>query len=168
MNFPFGSKSKEYIVAMQQKKPVAEARIRGDAEHSNISGTVSFYEIKGGVLVKADLSGLPKSVSPCEDKVLGFHVHSGGSCTGNSTDPFANAGSHYNPDNCMHPSHAGDMPPLFVDRDGRAFLVFFTDRYKIQDIIGRTVIIHSNADDFHTQPSGDSGNKIACGVIRSL
>lgn len=167
MNFPFGSKTKELIYIILQKKPDAEARIRGNGEYSSISGTVSLYGARGGVLVKADLSGLPKSQPPCADKVLGFHIHSGGSCTGNSTDPFADAGTHFNPGDCPHPSHAGDMPPLFADRDGRAFLIFFTDRFQIQDVIGRAVIVHSDADDFHTQPSGNSGSKIACGVIRA-
>ena len=56
------------------------------------------------------------------------------------------------------------MPPLFSNK-GYAFMIFLTDRFKVDEIIGKTVIIHSMPDDFKTQPSGDSGMKIACGVI---
>ncbi len=86
-------------------------------------------------------------------------------CSGDSNDQFSGAMAHYNPCDCKHPHHAGDMPPLF-ENDGYAFNVFLTDRFEINEIIGRTVIIHSNPDDFTTQPSGDSGTKIACGVIK--
>ena len=86
-------------------------------------------------------------------------------CSGSQEDPFANAGMHYNPDNCQHPYHAGAMPPLF-GVDGAALLLFLTNRFSVQEIIGRTVIIHARPDDFMTQPSGNSGEKIACGVIR--
>ena len=56
------------------------------------------------------------------------------------------------------------MPPLFWN-NGYAFQMFLTDRFTVKEIIGKTVIIHDNADDFTTQPSGNSGEKIACGVI---
>ena len=64
-----------------------------------------------------------------------------------------------------HPYHAGDMPPLFGEK-GEAFSVFMTKRFRVDDIIGKTVIIHSMPDDFTTQPAGNSGEKIACGIIR--
>ena len=61
--------------------------------------------------------------------------------------------------------HAGDLPPLMMQQ-GRAHMTVRTDRFRVQDILGRTVVIHSDPDDFRTQPSGMSGTKIACGVIR--
>lgn len=79
-------------------------------------------------------------------------------------DPFADAMSHYNPNDCEHPHHAGDLPPLFGN-DGFALLLFLTSRFSVDEIIGKTVIIHDQPDDFTTQPSGNSGTKIACGVI---
>ncbi|MBQ9940332.1 MAG: superoxide dismutase family protein [Clostridia bacterium] len=91
-------------------------------------------------------------------------MHNGGSCTGNNTDLFADAMTHYNPDSCPHPYHAGDMPPVF-GADGYGFSVFLTDRFSPEEIIGKTVIIHSSPDDFITQLSGNSGTKIACGMI---
>ena len=82
-------------------------------------------------------------------------------------DPLANAMSHYNPDGCVHPYHAGDLPPLFGN-DGLALSLFLTNRFSVDEVIGRTVIIHDHPDDFVTQPSGNSGAKIACGVIRRI
>ena len=73
--------------------------------------------------------------------------------------------THYNPNQCAHPYHAGDLPPLFGS-NGYAFEAFLTDRFTVSEVIGRTVIIHSKPDDFSTQPSGNSGEKIACGEIR--
>ena len=77
----------------------------------------------------------------------------------------SDAKAHYNPDNCEHPYHAGDMPPIFGN-NGYAFSIFLTNRFWTDEIIGKTVIIHLQPDDFHSQPSGDSGAKIACGEIR--
>lgn len=65
----------------------------------------------------------------------------------------------------MHPYHAGDLPPLF-SANGNAVLEVLTDRFNIHQIIGKTIIIHRNPDDFTTQPSGNAGEKIACGVIK--
>ena len=76
-----------------------------------------------------------------------------------------NAGTHFNPNNCKHPHHVGDLEPLFENK-GYAYYSFITNRFTINEIIGRSVIIHDNPDDFTTQPSGNSGNKIACGMIK--
>lgn len=165
LNFEFGSKTKPYLMTMLNSKPMAKARIRGDEAHKDLHGTVSFYELPNGVLVRAEIYGLPAGDGPCGGKVFGFHIHEGDSCTGNAEDPFADTGMHYNPHQCTHPAHAGDLPPLFGN-GGYAFSAFLTDRFTVYDIIGRTVIIHSGPDDFTTQPSGNSGKKIACGVIR--
>jgi Cu-Zn family superoxide dismutase len=101
----------------------------------------------------------------CGGNIFAFHVHAGGSCSGTPEDPFENTGAHYNPQGCEHPEHAGDLPPLF-ENNGYAYSVFFTDRFTAEESIGRTAIIHSLPDDFHTQPSGNSGKKIACGEIK--
>ena len=79
----------------------------------------------------------------------------------------AQADGHYNPTNAMHPQHAGDMPSLLAN-DGNAFLIFYTDRFHPEDVIGRAVIIHAHPDDMTTQPSGNSGAMIACGEIREM
>ena len=71
---------------------------------------------------------------------------------------------HYNPLGCPHPYHAGDMPPIF-GAAGYAFSAFVTDRFTVRDVVGRSVILHGSPDDFTTQPSGNAGEKIACGEI---
>ncbi len=149
---------------MLRRSPDAAAIISGRAENSGIHGTVKFYQAVDGVLVLADIRGLPTSSEVCKSPIFAFHIHDGSECSGTEEDPFANAGSHYNPSDCPHPYHAGDMPPLF-GVDGRAFLAFLTDRVTVNEVIGKTVIIHDRPDDFTTQPSGIAGNKIACGVI---
>ncbi len=90
---------------------------------------------------------------------------SGTSCTGNAEDEFANALTHYNPNHCPHPSHAGDLPPLF-ENNGYTYMSFLTNQFRVRDILGKVVIIHDSPDDFTSQPSGNSGKKIACGKIR--
>ena len=72
---------------------------------------------------------------------------------------------HYNPSGEPHPEHAGDLPPVLNNR-GTAWGAIYTDRFYPEEVIGKTVILHDRADDFYTQPSGNSGEKIACGQIR--
>ena len=165
-HFEFGSKAKAYLLAMLNTKPMAKARIRGDKDHKDLNGTVFFYELPAGVLVRAEIYGLPTGDHPCSGRIFGFHIHDGSSCTGNAEDAFADAGTHYNPHQCPHPEHAGDLPPLLGSSSGYAFTNFFTDRFAVADIIGRTIIIHSGPDDFTSQPAGNAGRKIACGVIQ--
>lgn len=138
----------------------AKARVTGNG----INGEVNFYQLDDRVLVTAEVDGLPRKSSDCECGVFGFHIHEGESCTGTADDMFADTKGHYNPDKCPHPCHAGDMPPLFGN-DGSAWMAFLTDRFDVRNIIGKTVVIHSMPDDFTTQPAGNSGKKIACGVI---
>ena len=147
-----------------KRPPEAHAVIKGSSSFPNIDGMVFFYQLMDGVLLIAQIHGLPQGLGVCSANVFGFHIHEGSSCTGNATDPFANSGTHYNPNNCPHPAHAGDLPPLFGNH-GYAFMAFITDRFSVNDVIGRTVIVHSSPDDFTTQPSGNSGTKIACGQI---
>lgn len=74
-------------------------------------------------------------------------------------------GGHVNPENTLHPNCAGDLPPL-LGNQGMAYILVLTDRFRVSDILGKTVVIHGDPDDFHTQPAGNSGMKIACGMIR--
>lgn len=150
--------------AVLRRRADAAAILAGSAKYPDIHGMVLFYGLRGGVIVRAEITGLPKGENPCDSPIFAFHIHGGGNCGGNDTDPFADAGTHYNPNDCPHPYHAGDLPPLF-GADGNAFSVFLTDRFTLPDILGKTVILHAKPDDFTTQPSGNSGEKIACGVI---
>lgn len=141
-----------------RNSPDAVARIRGGMEAPQLSGCVQFYQENGCVLIVARICGLPRE---SETGFFGFHIHQGGNCSG--TD-FSGTGSHYNPYEQVHPKHAGDLPPLMRCR-GNAYLAVRTDRFSVNNIVGKTVVIHSAPDDFHTQPAGNAGKKIACGVI---
>lgn len=143
----------------------AKAIIKGGKKYPKIEGTVEFTQTKKGVIVTAQIYNLPTNNNKCGSNVLGFHIHKGRLCSGNEIDEFANALTHYNPNDCMHPYHAGDLPPLF-ENNGYAYMKILTDRFKVEDIIGRVIIIHDKPDDFTTQPSGNSGEKIACGKIK--
>lgn len=146
------------------RTPHASAELKGSAAYPKIHGTVRFYQTRNGVLIAAEIGGLPHSHSICQHSVFGFHIHEGSWCEGNMQDHFSGAMSHYNPEECAHPFHAGDLPPLFGN-NGYAFSVFLTERFSLSEILGRTIIIHGNPDDFTTQPSGNAGEKLACGVI---
>lgn len=148
-----------------KKYPDAAAVIRGSGNYPKIKGETMFYETNRGVLIVSHITGLPQNVDKCKNSIFAFHIHRGENCTGTAADPFLNVLTHYNPNNCPHPYHAGDMPPLFGN-NGEAFSAFVTNRFTINEIIGKTVVIHSNPDDFTSQPAGNSGTKIACGEIR--
>lgn len=138
--------------------PDAVAQIKGGAEAPYLSGQVRFYQECGTVLVVANISGMPTCGGT---GFFALHIHEGSSCGG---EDFAQTGSHYNPKDMPHPNHAGDLPPLMRCGD-RAFLAVRTDRFCVREIIGKTVVIHDGPDDFRSQPAGNAGMKIACGVI---
>lgn len=160
------SPSSAQLLPILQGRPQAFAPITGGKSCPGIRGTVRFYQAKGGIVVLAEVSGLPKA-DGSHPRIFGFHIHEGTDCGGSQKDPFANTKAHYNPNSGGHPFHAGDLPPLFGN-DGLALSAFLTDRFSVDEIIGRTVVIHDMPDDFTTQPSGNSGTKIACGIIRRM
>lgn len=143
---------------------IAKANINGGKKYPKINGAVTFREVKNGVLVTAKVNGLPQSSDSCTGRFFGFHIHEGSSCSGTISDEFANAKTHLNPTNCPHPFHMGDLPPL-IENNGYAHMTVLINKFKIKDILGKVVIIHDSPDDFTTQPSGNSGSKIACGII---
>lgn len=143
----------------------AFADITGGEDRPEISGIVRFFQTNKGVIVQAEVCGLPKDgPAACQQRIFGFHIHKGTDC-GGAGEPFADAMSHYDLNDCEHPHHAGDLPPLFGN-DGLALSAFLTNRFSVEEVIGRVVIIHDRPDDFTTVPSGNSGTKIACGVIQ--
>lgn len=155
----------EMIFANQLKSPPpkAVACIRGNAQNPRLNGSVKFYSTPyAGLLIEAEVSGLPDFTTPSNSGFYAMHIHENGDCT----PPFDQTGGHYNPAGRQHPYHAGDMIPLMGNR-GYAWLSFYDERFTIAEIIGRSVIIHRMPDDFKTQPSGDAGEKIGCGTITS-
>lgn len=138
--------------------PSAIAWINGNEGYQELKGLVKFFETPlGGIIVNAEIYGLPDKKS---SNFFGMHIHEFGDCT----IPFNKTGNHYNPQNTMHPQHAGDMPPL-LSNNGFAWTAFYDMRFTIEDIIHKSIVIHGMRDDFTSQPSGDSGMKIGCGVI---
>lgn len=160
----FGYQSYIGLLSLLRRPPQAMAVVRGSEAYPDIQGDVRFYQLPQEVLVVGGIMGLPLPEGQCNDRIFAFHIHDGSECSGNAQDPFADSGMHYNPQDCLHPYHAGDMPPLFGN-DGSAFLAFLTNRFSVPEILGKTVIIHDKPDDFTTQPSGNAGEKIACGKI---
>lgn len=140
--------------------PSAIAVIRGTHPNADLCGQVKFYQKENSVLISINIQGLPNTATG----FFGFHIHAGDNCAG---DGFPNTDGHYNPTETPHPLHAGDLPPLILCHGG-AHQCVSTDRFTVSDIIGRTVVIHDGPDDFHTQPAGNAGTKIACGVIRKV
>lgn len=145
-------------------QPNATAEIKGSEKYRSIRGKVDLYDTYGGTLLVAAIYGIPSEVTEKNGGFHGFHIHDGESCTGNASDPFANAGQHYNPKKLPHPEHAGDLPPI-LSNNGTAWMAFYTTRFYPEEVIGKTIILHDKPDDLHSQPSGNSGEKIACGEI---
>lgn len=149
------------IELLSENKPNAYADIAGNAENPQLNGTVKLYDTPyGGVLVEAEIFGLPDSPTLYASSFYGFHIHEKGNCK----NSFNKTGNHYNPYQKEHPDHAGDLPPL-LGNQGFAYSVFYTQRFTLSEIVGKSIVIHSMPDDFTTQPSGNSGTKIGCGVI---
>lgn len=131
------------------------------------AGTVTFQQMGDKVLVTADITGLKPNAEH------GFHAHEKGDCS--SGDGMSTAG-HFNPNGKPHgpqdhDHHAGDMPGLKSDSNGNAKTSFELTGVSIgsgtADLVGRGLIVHAGPDDYKTQPTGNSGARIACGVIKA-
>ena len=152
-----------FVKLLKERKPNAYADIIGNDLNPLLMGTAYFYVTPfRGLFVEIELCGLPYDFKNGCGQFYGMHIHENGDCS----DNFANTGSHFNPTNTPHPEHAGDLPPL-LGNHGYAYMTFYTCRLRLSDVIGRSVIIHAAPDDFTTQPAGNSGNKIACGIIKA-
>jgi len=151
-----------FLYLLQTNLPQAMAWVRGGDQAPRLSGLVKFYDTPyGGILVEAEVFGLPNIEEQGSSHFYAMHIHETGDCT----RQFTRSGEHYNPTDDAHPGHAGDLVPL-LGNQGYAWTAFYDKRFTIEDIMGRSVIIHAGADDFTSQPSGNSGAKIGCGVIR--
>ncbi len=140
-------------------RPAATAVIQGSRLYPTLRGQVQFFPAPGGTLVVAELWNLPG------DGFFAMHLHSGNQCDGNSPKPFSSAGEHWSIGSQVHPYHTGDLPVL-LSNHGYAWNAVFTERFRPQQAKGHTLIIHSMPDDFRTQPAGNAGDRIGCGVVR--
>jgi Cu-Zn family superoxide dismutase len=147
--------------------PAAVANLAATAGNT-AAGRITFTPKGDKVVVFAKVSGLAPGPH-------GFHIHEKGDC---SAPDGMSAGGHFNPQGKPHGNpgmadhHAGDMPMLVADGTGEATLTAEIDGVTIggaaaSDIVGRSVIVHKDPDDFKTQPTGNSGARVACGVIRA-
>lgn len=152
-----------FVKLLEKNKPNALAWVTGGSANPELSGLVKFYATPyGGILVEAEIFGLPNISEQDSVNFYAMHIHQYGDCSGS----FENTGNHYNPTGQPHPQHAGDLIPL-LGNQGYAWDTFYDKRFSIDDIIGKSVIIHVGKDDFTTQPSGNAGTKIGCGEIRA-
>ncbi|MEO5754528.1 MAG: superoxide dismutase family protein [Chthoniobacterales bacterium] len=145
-------------------EPTKAIAVLHPTKDSKVEGTVTFTKSGDETKVVADLTGL----TPGQH---GFHIHEFGDC---SSDDGKSAGGHFNPTNNPHAGHddakrhGGDLGNIEADSTGKAHLEL-TDRMLSMSgetsIIGRSVIVHEKADDMKTQPTGDAGGRVACGVI---
>lgn len=148
------------------KHPDASAMLIAAPIQPEIQGNVTFKNVPGGTRVTAEVEGLP-DYKPGTMPIgpHGFHIHENSSCEiGDPANPFQDAGGHWNPATQPHGNHAGDFPVIFSN-EGTARMTFFTDKFSVDDVVGRVVIVHLNPDDYRSQPAGDSGLRVACGVI---
>lgn len=145
------------------------AFVTGGPLAPNLNGTVLFHPVSDGTQVTATFYGLP-FYQPAKDgqapiEPFAFHIHELGNCTiGNPDSPFEDAGGHWNPTNQPHGNHAGDFPVLFSN-NGFSHMTFFTNKFSPEEVIGKSIVIHQNPDDYRTQPAGDAGKRLACGII---
>ena len=137
-----------------------------DAKGAEV-GNVTLTATPSGVLMSLDLTAVPAGEHA-------FHVHAVGKCEG---PDFKSAGPHFNPDETKHGlmnpdgPHAGDMPNLHVPSDGKLQIevlnptVTLSSESALLDEDGSAVIVHTSADDYKTDPAGNAGDRIACGVV---
>ncbi|MDZ4771013.1 MAG: superoxide dismutase family protein [Chloroflexota bacterium] len=159
-------------VSAQEAAPSGAAASVINADGDSI-GTVTFTAVNGQTVVTAELLGLPQGFH-------GFHVHTTGSCEDTNQGRFTAAGGHVGANTTSHASHPADLPSLYVTENGSAYLSVVTDLFTVDQILdadGSAIMIHANPDNFANIPpryggpdletlnTGDSGARIACGVI---
>ena len=154
------------VAPARAAEPAVAHATLADAQGKNV-GTVEIRETPNGVILHAKFSALPPGAHA-------FHVHAVGKCE----PPFESAGPHFNPDDDKHGFaveggwHSGDLPNITVPADGKLEIdVLATDltvadgEDKMLDADGAALIVHEGVDDYSSQPSGNAGKRIACGVV---
>jgi len=145
--------------------PSASAQLMA-TQGNAVTGQVQFTPKGDKVLVTGEVRGLQPNTEH------GFHIHEKGDC---SSGDGMSAGGHFNPDGKTHGAHAqpehhaGDLPSLKADANGTARISFESTTLSVgsgkSDVLGRGLIVHRDPDDYKTQPTGNSGPRMACGVI---
>ncbi len=146
-------------------KPRADAvAVLMPTSDSMVEGVVEFTRTRAGMRVRVQIKKLTPGVH-------GFHIHTYGDCR---ADDAESAGGHFNPQDTAHGApdaeirHVGDLGNIEADEAGLAVADFVDPHLTLEgptSIIGRSVIVHDRADDFQSQPAGNAGKRLACGVI---
>lgn len=154
-----------YARKYMKHAPARAAAVLSPTQGSPVSGKVEFIRMEDYTLVKAEVRGFEPNTK------YGFHIHEFGDC---SASDAMSAGGHFNPKGMMHAGpdaemrHMGDMGNLAADSNGVAVLELKDKMIKLggpKSILGRAVIVHAQEDDLKTQPTGNAGARLACGVI---
>jgi len=151
---------------MEEKEPTATATLE-PRSGSNVRGTITFTQVGDVVRVTGQVTGHTKGPK-------GFHIHAMGDC---SAHDALSAGGHFNPGNSKHGGpydpvkHAGDLGNITFNDAGVAKVNFTVgdisvSRYQANGIIGRALMVHAQVDNLKTDPTGDAGGRVACGVIK--
>ena len=149
-----------FMPAVEQAVAVVHSTAGNSAE-----GTVTFTQTEEGVRVEANISGLDANGTH------GFHIHEFGDCR---ADDATSAGGHYNPMDMPHAGpmdeqrHVGDMGNLTANDNGVAEYVYLDEKIELSgvySVLGLAVVVHAQEDDLESQPVGDAGGRIGCGII---
>jgi len=159
-----GSKSSSTATTAPHAGPTATAMIEGRSG-STLTGTATFVQNGDAVHVTVDVAGAPEGVHA-------VHLHEKGDC---SAPDATSAGGHFNPMHMEHGSpdapshHAGDFGNMTVAGDGHGHLELDTTMLTVlpgdRSVAGRAIVVHAKEDDMHTQPTGNAGGRIGCGVV---
>lgn len=167
---PNAAPSKDVATPPEGQTPVGASAKLKPTQGNKVSGSLSLTTDQSGVRIGGTIEGL----QPNSEQ--GFHIHEKGDC---SAPDASSAGGHFNPTSQPHgnpkasgPHHLGDMVNLRADAKGVAKVsVFIPDATlhtsESSNLVGKAIVVHQKADDYKSQPSGNSGDRVACGVIAS-
>ena len=163
--------AKEKATAKKEEKAATQEAAKGGAARAELKdqkgqsvGEVTLSETPHGILIKGTLSNIPAGEHA-------IHIHEAGKCEA----PFQTAGGHLNPNKKKHGvlvaegKHEGDLPNLHVGADGKVQFDHFAHGLKLKDVQdqdGAAVVVHASADDYKSDPAGNAGDRIACGIVQ--